>query len=306
MKETAFFRQAELLLDILPLVAIEPHFALKGGTAINFFIRDLPRLSVDIDLTYLPIEDRESTLKNIDSALRKLSARIKKIMPSTKIFPNYLKQTEFLKGLIIKRADATVKIEPNLIMRGSVFPSEKRMLVRKAQNLFEKAVEAQLLSFDDLYAGKICAALDRQHPRDLIDVKLLLENEGFTENIRQAFIVYLISHNRPMVELLNPNRLNIRHLFETEFSGMTTIPITLEELLQTRNLLINEIKNSLTINEKKFLFSFKRGQAEWERLPFKHIQDLPAVQWKLQNIRNMNASKRRKALQKLAEYLALD
>ncbi len=303
MNESTYIRQAKLLLDILPLLAAEPSFALKGGTAINFFIRDLPRISFDIDLTYLPIEDRENTLKNIDSILRKLSSKIRKTMPSIKIFPNYL-QGEYLIKLIIKREDAVVKIEPNIIVRGSVFPSEKRMLVKKAQNLFEKAVEAQLLSFADLYASKICAALDRQHPRDLFDVKLLLENEGFTENIRQAFIVYLISHNRPMVELLNPNLLDISTIFETEFSGMTFIPITLDELQQARNRLIDEIRKSLTENERKFLLSFKMGQPEWDRIPFKHIKNLPAVQWKLQNIRNMKTSKHRKALQKLADYLA--
>jgi len=50
--------QVELLLRVLPYVAKEKVFALKGGTAINLFVRDLPRLSVDIDLTYLPFEDR--------------------------------------------------------------------------------------------------------------------------------------------------------------------------------------------------------------------------------------------------------
>ena len=305
MKDSPFFRQAELLLDILPLIALESRFALKGGTAINFFIRELPRISVDIDLTYLPIEDRETTLKNIHSALNKLSERIKRILPRTKIFQKFHPQSKFLKGLIIKRQEASVKVEPNFIMRGTVFPSEKRILTRKAQEIFEKAVEAQLLPFADLYASKICAALDRQHPRDLFDVKLLLDNEGFTEEIRQAFIVYLISHNRPMVELLNPNPLDIKYLFETDFSGMTTISITLEELLHTRNLLIKEIKNSLNQNEKNFLLSFKKGQPEWERMPFKHIQNLPSVQWKLLNIRKMDSSKREKALIKLKEYLNL-
>jgi predicted nucleotidyltransferase component of viral defense system len=59
MKDTVFFRQAELLLRILPLIYKEYVFALKGGTAINFFVRDLLRLSVDIDLTYLPLKNRD-------------------------------------------------------------------------------------------------------------------------------------------------------------------------------------------------------------------------------------------------------
>lgn len=48
--------QMDLLLQVLPLVAKEESFALKGGTAINLFVRDMPRLSVDIDLTWLPFD----------------------------------------------------------------------------------------------------------------------------------------------------------------------------------------------------------------------------------------------------------
>ena len=62
----AYRRQAALLIKTLPLVAAETAFALKGGTAINLFVRDMPRLSVDIDLTYVPVADRESSLKEID------------------------------------------------------------------------------------------------------------------------------------------------------------------------------------------------------------------------------------------------
>ena len=186
---TIFFEQANLLLDIIPLLAKEPRWALKGGTAINFFIRDLPRLSVDIDLTWLPVEDRNSTIKNIDIALQKLMKQIQEQIPRTKISVNYLDQGHFIQRLIVHRAGATVKIEPNFIFRGSVFPPEKRILSNRAQELFEKAVEAQVLSFADLFGSKICAALDRQHPRDLFDVKLLLDNEGLSEEIRLAFII---------------------------------------------------------------------------------------------------------------------
>ena len=61
-------RQAALLIRTLPLVAEETCFALKGGTAINLFIRNMPRLSVDIDLTYLPVQPRAESLTAIDAA----------------------------------------------------------------------------------------------------------------------------------------------------------------------------------------------------------------------------------------------
>ncbi len=66
-------------------------------------------------------------------------------------------------------------------------------------------MEIPVLSFADLYGGKICAALDRQHPRDLFDIKLLSEARGLNEEVSQAFVIYLASHNRPMSELLSPN-----------------------------------------------------------------------------------------------------
>lgn len=63
MKASPFFKQADLVVQILPFVNAETCFALKGGTAINFFVRNFPRLSVDIDLVYVPVEDRRCWLR---------------------------------------------------------------------------------------------------------------------------------------------------------------------------------------------------------------------------------------------------
>ena len=72
MAREQYMRQVELLVRTLPFIARQDVFALKGGTAINLFYRDMPRLSVDIDLTYLPIEDRDATLAGIDEALDRI------------------------------------------------------------------------------------------------------------------------------------------------------------------------------------------------------------------------------------------
>jgi predicted nucleotidyltransferase component of viral defense system len=74
-------KQVELLVQTLPQVAEETCFALKGGTAINLFVRDMPRLSVDIDLTYLPISDRNHSLADIDAALKRIGGRINRLHP---------------------------------------------------------------------------------------------------------------------------------------------------------------------------------------------------------------------------------
>src|SRR5680860_766388 len=78
-------RQVALLIRVLPFVAKEEGFALKGGTAINLFIRDMPRLSVDIDLTYLPVKPRDQSLKAIDAAMKRVAQAIGKSIDGARI-----------------------------------------------------------------------------------------------------------------------------------------------------------------------------------------------------------------------------
>jgi hypothetical protein len=188
-------------------------------------------------------------------------------------------------------------------MRGSAFPCVDLDLSERAEELFEMAFTVKTLSFADLYGGKICAALDRQHPRDFFDIKVLLENEGITDKIRQAFVVYLASHNRPMNELLNPNLKDIKQVYENEFLGMTRIDVTCEELEQTRDRLISIIHKDLRANEKEFLLSIKKGVPEWNLMDIEGIDKLPALQWKLINIKRMSPKKHLESLEKLRKAL---
>jgi len=190
-----------------------------------------------------------------------------------------------------------------LVIRGSVYPTQTLSLCRKAKDMFERAIDIQSLSLPDLYGGKICAALDRQHPRDLFDIKLLLENEGLSNEIRKAFVVYLISHNRPMVEILDPGLQNLTEIFNLEFEGMTIETVTLDELVSVRSELIKVIKQSLTIDERKFILSVKNKSPQWELIGIDHVKDLPAVKWKLKNINQMDIKKHREAVKKLRDYL---
>ena len=303
MKDTIYFHQANLVLDVLPIITRDKRFALKGGTAINFFIRPLPRLSVDIDLTYLPIEEREQTLRNIDQAMQNFA---KSIEPLANVEFRRLKENNLIVGLIVIRNEARIKIEPNLIIRGSVFPVETHILIKQAQDLFEKSVQSELLSFADLYGGKMCAALDRQHPRDLFDIKLLLENEGITEKIRQAFIVYLLSHNRPIIELLNPNPFDLKSMFELDFRGMTFEPVVLDELENVRNKLFHLVKIFLSAEERHFILSVKSGLPDWSLFPVRAIEKLPAIQWKLKNILRMPQGRHKTALDRLRKFLEVN
>jgi len=166
--------------------------------------------------------------------------------------------------------------------------------------------EIQVASLPDLYAGKICAALDRQHPRDLFDVKFLLENEGFTEDLRKTFLLFLISHQRPIAELLAPHRKDIRAIYVSEFMDMTAVNIHVEELEQARENLIALIHQQMTDDERNFLLSFKSRNPNWELLGLANVDEisrLPSVQWKLKNLIQMDGTKHQKALDKLRSVL---
>ena len=106
--DNPYYGQVRLMVGVLPFVARERCFALKGGTAINLFVRDLPRLSVDIDLAYLPVGERAAALREIDAAFQRIKRSLEGVSPAY-------------------------------------------------------GAEVPVLSFEDLYAGKIVAALDRQH-----------------------------------------------------------------------------------------------------------------------------------------------
>ena len=173
------------------------------------------------------------------------------------------------------------------------------------RTFFSQSPKARVLSLQDLYGGKICAALDRQHPRDFFDIKLLLENEGLTEEIRKAFIVYLISHSRPMSELLDPNFKDIQSVFENEFQGMTRESVSLKQLLDTRDKLVKCIHSDLTSNERKFILSVKERRPDWELLGLDGIDRLPAVQWKFQNLERMEREKHAEAVERLKRCLDL-
>jgi len=303
MNKNQFYQQTELLVAILPFMTKDTNFALHGGTAINFFVRNMPRISVDIDLTYLRIDSRKTMIDVINEQLRIISNRISSSITEVQVEEIFDDEKNIFK-LLVRRKNALVKIEPNQVIRGSLFGYEERDICQKAEEVFEKYATARILSFAGLYGSKICAALDRQHPRDIFDIKLLLENEGITEEVRKAFIVYLISHNRPMAELLAPNYKNIKTIYENEFSGMPLIDIRYEDLMEVRKSLVEQINKLLTENERAFLISFKEKKPDWGLLNIQGVQELPAVKWKLANLEKMDDEKHREAVQRLKRILS--
>lgn len=301
MFESIYARQAQLLLRCLPEVGKQTCFALKGGTAINFFFRPMPRLSVDIDLAYLPLVGRDEALADISRALGGISSDVGRRIGSARV--HISRAGGMATKLVVALDDAQIKVEPNPVLRGSVYPPEMRDLCPEAQSFFEQFVSVPTLSPADLYAGKICAAFDRQHPRDLFDVRLLLDNEGFTPQTRRAFVVYLASHDRPMHELLDPQFKDLAETYASEFAGMAKEEVPVSVLAETLPRMVGLIRVGLDADEKRFLLSMKQGDPDWDVLGIPHLRDLPALQWKLQNVRRMDAAKRAKMLEKLRRVL---
>ena len=303
MFDPVYVKQATLLLRCLPEIGKQPCFALKGGTAINLFLRAMPRLSVDIDLTYLPLSGRDEALSGITRAMEAIAKDVTNRIAGARVQVNRSRGTAT--KLVVSLDGVQIKVEPNQVLRGSVYPPEKRDLSNEAQAFFNLFVSVQTLSLADIYGGKLCAALDRQHPRDLYDVRLLLANEGLTPQVRRAFVVYLASHDRPMHELLDPKLKDITQVYAAEFSGMTHDDVSVQALCETRERLVALIHAGLDADEKRFLLSLKRGEPEWDALGITHLQKLPALQWKLQNIRRMEEGKRKMALEKLQKALEI-
>ena len=276
-------KQVKLLLDVLPEVAKEACFAMHGGTAINLFVRDMPRLSVDIDLTYVEIAERNETLEGINAALMRIKERIEGLRPSIRI-----QHKENVCKLQLDERGVMIKIEVNMVGRGLIGESTKAPLCEAAQEQFDVFCAMPLVPLGQLYGGKICAAIDRQHPRDLFDVKLLLDNEGFTDEIKRGFLFGLVSSNRPTFELLNPHLLDQRMAFENQFEGMSAIEFSYDEYEATRLQLIETIQVGLNESDKVFLKSFNSLEPDWSIYDF---QAFPSVKWKLLNLEKFRQDK---------------
>jgi predicted nucleotidyltransferase component of viral defense system len=288
MKAT-YENQVRLLLAVLPFVAAERCFALKGGTAINLFERDLPRLSVDIDLTYVGFESRDLALATIKAALERIAANIERALPNTHARMVHQSEAGLDVKLHIQRHRTQIKIEVNPTLRGIAFPVRDMTCAKRVQELFETFVRVPVVSSGELFGGKICAALDRQHPRDLFDVSLLLADQGLTPDVRLGMIVALVSHNRPLDELLRPRVKDRTQAFSGEFAGMTFIPFSYDEHLETLSALVAEIHKTLTETDRRFLISFEEGNPDWSLLAAADASRLVGPAWKLENLRRLSA-----------------
>lgn len=284
-----YLNAVRLLLEVAPAVFRSPSFALKGGTAINLFVRDMPRLSVDLDLVIV------DHTKSRDEALEAMSAELESIRSElTEKFGLRCELGAMSQGpevkLFVERDRTRIKVEVNHVFRGTVLPLETRPLVEGAQNTFFTDIELPVLHPDELYGSKLVAAMDRQHPRDLFDVLGLLDAGGLTAEVVECFVCYLAGHNRPVHEVLFANEVDIASAFANEFKGMTRDPVSLDDLLGVRQRLFTELPAALTDAQRAFLLGLVKGEPDWSLVRCEHLRDMSAIRWKLENLSRLEQS----------------
>ncbi len=287
--DRAYADTLRLLLAIAPEVFRSGAFAMKGGTALNLFVLDLPRVSVDIDLVDTDwIVPRDAALKAIAAELTAIAGRLERLGLSRR--PIATPGGEQSK-LLIERDGAQVKVEVNLVFRGTLRPVQQRLLSPRAAEMFSAELSAPTLVLDELYGSKLVAALDRQHPRDLFDVWQMYETSGLTDEAIACLVLYLAGHNRPLHEVLFPRTKAIAREFEASFKGMTREPVELATLEATRSRLLADIPRRLTADQRTFLIGLARGQPDWSLAGCSHAHELPAIRWRLQNLEQLRAKR---------------
>lgn len=301
MNKDVYRRKVELLLRILPIISEYECFAIHGGTAINLFLKDLPRYSVDVDLTYVPLEGREQSISNINAMLSTISDRVKRAVKGINIVP-VLKTCK----LLCEYRGCQIKIEVNQTKRGIVGGDIQILpLCDKAQEEFGMYCESRIVPTTLLYGGKIAAALSRQHPRDLFDVKYM---DVELKDVKEGLMFCLLGSDRPICECFSPNLIDQKEAMEKQFDGMTDIVFSYEDFENTRNKLITDVNQLLTETDKRFLISFEEGSPIWEESAYAHFEKFPSVQWKLLNLQKLkkdDPKKMKEYVDKLRDILII-
>lgn len=280
--DQAYVETVRLLLATAPEVFRPACFAMKGGTALNLFVQNMPRLSVDIDVVYVShTTARAAALAEIRDELNALAGRLKPLGLDAQVTPS--KAGDETK-MFVARKGRQIKIEVNHVFRGTVLPTEPRKLVKAASDLFTTALTVPTLAVAELYGGKLVAALDRQHPRDLFDVHRMFQRPGLSHDMVECFVCYLAGHNRPVHEVLFSRDVDMKVPFENEFQGMTADDTSLAQLNAARVRLRRELPTALTPAHKRFLLGLVEGEPPWDAMACPHLAALPAIQWKLANL----------------------
>jgi hypothetical protein len=164
-----------------------------------------------------------------------------------------------------------------------------RPLVQHARETFNVELELPTLHEAELYGSKLVAAMDRQHPRDIFDVMHMFETLGLRADIVDAFVGYVVGHNRPVHEVLFGAAKSLASAHDAEFVGMTIEQVAVETLHDVQAKLHRDVPRALTEQHRAFLLSFVRLEPDWSLMPYAHLKDMPAIRWKLQNLEKLKS-----------------
>lgn len=290
MIEQAYIDTVRLLLSVVPDIFKNEIFAMKGGTAINLFVQDMPRLSVDIDVVYVPRDpSRDEALISISNEINSIKTRLEQLGLSVRLSkPNADSETK----LFIEDDRSQIKVEVNTVFRGTIFPVVTRSLAEKTARMFSTTVEAPVLAEAELYGSKIVAALDRQHPRDLFDVLKFYKQGNLTPDILEAIVIYLAGHNRPTHEVLFGTDKAISTSYANSFVGMIFEETpSLEMLVDIRARLRVDVAQRLTEKHRDFLIGLAEANPDWSLLDCAHAESLPGLRWKLINLKKFRKNR---------------
>ena len=283
-----YLNTVRLLLKVAPVALGSEVFALKGGNAINLFVRDLPRLSVDLDLVYRMHSDaRDVALATIQSEIAKMASELTAMEFGVEAAKN--PQGDEVK-LFVREGQYRIKVEINYVFRGTIRPVALSDLSPVVEDQFFTELTVPMLAMEELYGSKLVAAMDRQHPRDLFDVLGLYASVGLSEAVVECFICYLAGHNRPVHEVLFASEVDLESAYENEFQGMTSGPVALSDLIEVRRRLFAELPRALTSSHRNFLLSLVQAEPQWELMSCSHLSELPALKWKLRNLEQLKSS----------------
>ena len=298
IQTSVYAQKVELLLRLIPIVMEEGVFAIHGGTAINLFLNDLPRYSVDIDLTYIPLADRQTSIDDINGHLKSICDKAHRAFKGMHIVHNASSCK-----LLCEYRGKQVKVEVNQTKRGIVGGEVLTIpLSGRAQDEFGLYCEASIVPITQLYGGKIAAALSRQHPRDLFDVRHM---DVPMADCREGLLFNLLSSDRPIHESLAPRLIDQREAITNQFDGMSYIPFTYADFEETRDRLIVDTHELLTDADCDFLISFEAGMPAWDGYEFEYFKRYPSVQWKLQNLANLAKKNPQKLMEEVKKLKSI-
>jgi predicted nucleotidyltransferase component of viral defense system len=281
-----------LMLGIAPHVFQQPLFAMKGGTALNIFVHDMPRLSVDIDVVFVDHRtSRDAALSLIQEELRSLAERLEPLGYKSSLL-NTNDEDEV--KIMVSRDNVSVKIEVNYNFRGTLMPVTPLRIAAKAGELFATEITVPSLAREELYGGKIVATLDRQHPRDFFDVREMLLHRHLDDGVMDCFVCYLSGHNRTVHDVLFSKDKSMTAMYEQQFEGMTSEPVPLAELEEARQSLRRQLVEGLRDHHKQFLLSLVHLEPDWALMPFAHLQEMPALKFKMRNLARLRRSNPKK------------